>query len=591
MRISHEEARRLVLESTPIELWELGIALNAEDPPFAEGVSARLVRDMLEVGEVETWDRLTRAIEKGEEVFRPHVVMPKDDGKQYRSWLPEDLTDGDEGTVRTFIEQSKNPFVRARVFEILWSKFGSFPDANAAIEARFASAALCDAEEGWPRLVTNLGRLATLVVSVNAKGCLERLGATLDDAANQLAGGSRPFSFPVLAEMVYSTLLAKKATREAFTIERGKRWGDMLARAADRYKGDPLHGHDALVVLQAWQGRWGDENSMKATRRHIVEHLRDIGRNAEPMLAPSLYDRALQAALDFGMPDQSEAVRLELMESIKAATPVFTKISGTFNLPADALAQVDKVLASDPQLPAGLRRLSMLPGLFEVDSADLRANVEKQLKDHPLLALVPSVQYHHDGKITFRSNDVEGNVERHAAFLIDAHLVLVEAILAYVLRQAIPRMEPTTLVEALAAWPHLAEQRGKLLSVASERFAKGDYVSSGFIVIPLYEAVLRDLLRAGGYAALKVETGGVQMDETLNSLTRGAPARSILGAGHCDLVEYVMCDPALGWNLRNEIAHGTIRPESLTPMRVLLAWLLLVRLTCFVAEHRNVGGS
>ncbi len=60
---------------------------------------------------------------------------------------------------------------------------------------------------------------------------------------------------------------------------------------------------------------------------------------------------------------------------------------------------------------------------------------------------------------------------------------------------------------------------------------------------------------------------------------------AILGRAHCKLVEYVLCDPELGWNLRNEVAHGTVRADALTPTRVLLAWLLVVRLTCFVAEH------
>jgi hypothetical protein len=542
---------------------------------------------MLEVGEPENWDRITRATEKSEDLFRPHVVMPKDDGKQYRSWLPEDLTDGDEGPVRTFAETSKNEFVRARLFEILWARYGSFPDANATIEARFASAKLCDAEEDWPRLVTNLGRLTMLVLSVNAKSRFDLLVATLDDAAAQLVGSSRPFSLTVLAEMVCGTILTNKSRRDAFTIERGKRWGDLLGDVAQRYENDAYHGHNALMVLQGWQGRWGDEETAKATRRKIIEHLRDLERNADPMDAPSLHERALQAALDFGIPDLSEAVRLDLMESIKTAGPKFKTMSGTFSLPPDALAQIDKVVASDPRLSAALRHLSMLPGLLEIDSAGLRASAQEQLKDHPLLALIPNVHYHQDGKITFRANDVEGNIERHAAFLVGGHLAFVEALLRYVLGQVLARIGPTTLVDALASWAHLPEHRGKLLTIASERFASRDYVSSGFVVIPLYEAVLRDLLRAGGYPALKVEPGGVQMDETLNSLIRSAPARSILGVAHCDLVEYIMCDPALGWNLRNEIAHGTVRTESLTPMRVFLAWLLLIRLTCFVARPQG----
>jgi hypothetical protein len=109
------------------------------------------------------------------------------------------------------------------------------------------------------------------------------------------------------------------------------------------------------------------------------------------------------------------------------------------------------------------------------------------------------------------------------------------------------------------------------------------------IILTVYEAVLRDLVRALGYSALKVERG-VQMDETLNSLLRAEPTLAVLGPAHCKLAEYVLCDPELGWNLRNEVAHGTIHAEALTPTRVLLAWLLVVRLTCFVASEPCSSG-
>ncbi len=81
------------------------------------------------------------------------------------------------------------------------------------------------------------------------------------------------------------------------------------------------------------------------------------------------------------------------------------------------------------------------------------------------------------------------------------------------------------------------------------------------------------------------------MDETLNSLLRAEPVQAILGSAHTKVAEYLLCDSELGWNLRNEVAHGTIRTDALTPTRVLLAWLLVVRLTCFVAKTPPVESN
>lgn len=154
------------------------------------------------------------------------------------------------------------------------------------------------------------------------------------------------------------------------------------------------------------------------------------------------------------------------------------------------------------------------------------------------------------------------------------------------------------MLDALGAWPHLPATRQTILAYAAERFAAHDWVGSGYVAATQFEAVLRDLLRAGGYHALKAERDGAMMDETLNSLLRCEAAQQVLGTGFCSLAEFVLCDSALGWNLRNEIAHGTVRAEALSPARVLLLWLLVVRLTCFSvmvesgesAEGRSEGG-
>ena len=273
------------------------------------------------------------------------------------------------------------------------------------------------------------------------------------------------------------------------------------------------------------------------------------------------------------------------MGSIKSAIPSFRQVSETLQVSPPLVALLDELIAVASSSSAAVRQLAVFPGLLEVDVASLRTSTIEALQDSPLIALLPSVQYHVDGKVTHRADGFEGNIDRMVALQIGSHLALCEWLLGRFLAKTLERFEPRTLLDSLAEWPHLAPHRAVLLAIASERFAGGDWVSSGFIVVTLYEAVLRDLLRAGGYSALKVEPGGLQMDETLNSLLRSDAARNVLGAEHCDLVDHVLCEPQLGWNLRNEVAHGTVHAGALTPTRVLLVWLFLIRVTCFVARR------
>jgi hypothetical protein len=582
-RLSDADARRAVLETAAVNPWWLGRSLGRDGPALPGDVPPALLADILQLGEPENWTRTLGRGQTSEALFLPFCIAQKDDGKQYRSFLPEDLKSEDEARLRTLATASKNPIVRTRLHEVLWTRFSRHEDALAAIEARLAAAPLHDAEGDWPGLVKNLGRLTTLALAFNAKSQLGQLIQTLDKAAETLTKCSRPYAFPVLADMVCHTLLDRKAGREAFTKERGSRWSTLLAEIAERFRADSQHGHDALVVLQAWHAKWSETSDAVRVRRRVVQQLAEVAA-ADASKATYFLQRALQFALDHGLKDLGESMRLRLSEAIKAAIPQFQMISGQFNLPPELVAQVDRCLQEGPTLSLAIRQLATLPGLLEVDVAQLETHARQDLKSSPMRALMPAEHFHPDGKVTYRSNDFEGNVERQVGTLVGFHLVVVEALLRHFIGQALVQFEDDTLLGSLPDWPHLLPNRRALLTRASERFAKRDWVSAGFILVTVYEAVLRDLLRAGGYSALKVDPGGTQMDEPLNSLLRAEGTRRVLGAGHCDLVTYALAEPAMGWNLRNEVAHGTVHADALTPSRVLLVWLMVVRLTCFVAN-------
>jgi hypothetical protein len=587
--ISHEDARRHVLQPGVTTLWKIAYALDAEDAALPGGVSAKLAVDLLSVGDVENWRRTTEQAEASAGLFQPQSTIVRDDGKSYRSFLPEDLSPEDEAPIRELANASANHAVRARLFEVLWARFKQFPDASAAMDARLSAAPAYDAEENWPELVRNLGRAITLAMSVRSIERFAPLVAALDQAANALRACSRAFGFPVLADMVCNTLLKSAQGRETFTSDRGRQWAVHLGEIADKYREDTHHGYDALVVLQAWYLRWGNSADAQVIRRRIVTDSLDAAQRADPHQATWLAERALEASLNFGISDLSQLARGRLSSAVRSTVSSFKEFSSSSTIPAELINAVLEPLRSGVPLPGALRRLALLEGILDVDLPQLREGAREYLKERAFLGLINTQHFSPDGKVRFQSEGYEGNVEYHAKMMVGMHLALVEELLRRFLLEAAPQLEPGTMLKALADWPLMPVHRRALLQLASEHFGRRDWASSAFIVATTYEAVLRDLLRAGGYPALKVERG-IQLDETLNSLLRAAVTRNILGNRNCDLADYVLCDSALGWNLRNDIAHGTVHLGSLSPARVLLLWLLVIRLTCFVPEEPSAPG-
>jgi hypothetical protein len=257
-------------------------------------------------------------------LFTPHMEMTRN-GLSSRSFLPEDLSPEDESPLRSLAEATENRAVRARIYEVLWARFQRFPDVTAAIDARIGAAAFDDPETDWPDMVKNLGRLTTLVLRVNASKRVAELVALLEKSGAALASSSYPFAFPVLVDMVANTLLAKKGGRASLSDEMKVAWTEKLVEIAGKYRGDDLHGHDALVVLQNWLTRLGDQPGAGAARRDVVEHLRECARAADASLSPTLAQKALQVALDYGLADLADLTRAELAAAVRQSVPTFRR--------------------------------------------------------------------------------------------------------------------------------------------------------------------------------------------------------------------------------------------------------------------------
>lgn len=551
-------------------------AIDRDGDPI-HGVAPGLVADVLEVGLVDSWRVSEESTYAGP--YRPHVVLHGEDGSSRRSFIVADLKPEDEAPLRSLASQSGNDFVRGRIFDVLWVRYRNHQDAHAAIDALVAAAGTFTGnKERWPEMVSLLGRAATLIVETNARTKMPAMLDALENAGQRILAGRYDFGFGRLAEMVRLVVIAASWGKQEFGEARADRWSGTLGFLAERHAHDPHHGQNAPHELQAWLGRSGRQPQQRAVQERMVDELLAIARGQPKGIAPSTLQTALTRALVFGLSGHVEKVRLRLSEAIRAAVPEFQAISGSARIPADAIEELERLVENSSNPSVAVRQLAVLPGLLEVPLDDFRHAAEQRLKEQLFWRFARSVHYH-DGKVTFSGGNDEAKTNESLALFASFHQVFVEALLGHFLRLTHERLRDDTMFDALAGWPHLAAVRQPLLARASERFAKSDFVSSGVLVTTLYEAVLRDLLRAGGYSALKTDASGIMADETLNSLLQNSPARDILGEGHVWFVEHVLCRPHLGPNMRNAIAHGTATTETLTPTRVLLVWLFLIRVT------------
>jgi hypothetical protein len=399
----------------------------------------------------------------------------------------------------------------------------------------------------------------------------------------RILAGRFNFGFARLAEMVRLTLLAATWAKKDFGDQRADRWTATLGFLAHAHFDDHHHGQSAFDEQQAWLGRLGKADERRVVQAAMIDALLNVARGQPKAIAPMTLQDALGRALAFGLSQHVERARIQLSDAIKSSSGEFKTFSASSEIPTEALREIEGIVERSPSTPGAIRQLALLPGLLEVPLDDFHNAAHERLNEQVFWRFARSVHYH-DGKVTFTARNDDAKRNESLALFGSFHQAFVEALLGYFLRLTRESFTDATLFEALAEWPHLAVARQPLLARASERFASGDFVSSGVLVATLYEAVLRDLLRAGGYSALKTDSAGIMADETLNSLLQSSPAKAILGEGHVWFAEHLLCRPHLGPNIRNTVAHGTATIDNFTPTLVLLLWLLLLRLTCFTSR-------
>lgn len=584
-KLDDAAARAEILSGTATttrrDLIALAGALNREGPPFEGGATVTWVVDVLEVAPRATWRGvLDRNVKENSDPFVALWRRFEEDGTGFRSFEPGDLPDDAEAPLRALASASTNHAVAARVFDVLWVRFKKHEDAGAAIERYLALQATLGGEEGWSTLVQIVGRLATLVVMRKDQSRLADVLSAFEDAGAKILGGRYNFGFGRLADTLLATTFSQKWARPSLEPH-ADRWVGTLLLLAATYEPDHHHGLDLLEVAAAWLGRLGRSAERERARRMMVEWLIAIARASPGGLSAMHLERATALASEFGIKDLVATCRQLMPESIRAATAEMRPITGTVTLPFELRNQLDELLAHAPTLPSAIRHLALLPGLLDLPVEQVEESAAASLKESTFLALVKSVQYR-DGKISFQADTPEAKLRESVGRAAGFHLLLVELALRYFLQRSFDLFVESTIFESLAEWPLLGAKQASVLVVASQRFAARDWVSAGFIIATTFEAVIRSLMRASGYHALKGDGSGVLMDETLPSLLQQGAVRSALGKNFIWFAEHVFCRPDIGLNLRNEVAHGNIEAGDLTPPRVLLMWLFLVRVTCFV---------
>lgn len=507
-------------------------------------------------------------------LFRPLMLGPN--GAR-SSFLPGDLDDAEETPLRELAERCEDPIVRARLYEVLLDRFpaGRREYQRSLVSARLMSIALLS---DWPDLANNVARATVLAIQAKDE---HQFRAVLDSwtlVGTKVLTGAYWWPFGRIAVTFAKLVLKQRWAKTLVDVAQRQRW-DMTVRWHACQSSVLTHFQRQLVLDDAgtWCALVGDIAGRVAYHR---EHVLDIlaeARELGGLRATTHLMRAMKLATDRGLKDLLIEAKRAFPMAVAQGEAEFKRDRLTAQVRQPILDAVHEILERSPDVRTVLQALATFPPLMQLSLDEVRASATMSLEHGIAGRMWPSISYR-DRKVSAIGWNADDALQKQIAFVCRLQIAENAAILCHVLERIFEPMSPSDLYEIVSGCPGLERTRIPLLATASERFRAQDWISSGVLACILYEAVLRDFMRWTGYPARAVTPDGIHADQTLGDMLRSEEVVDVLGREHVAMIVHVLGDPQYGMNLRNDVAHGTVQQEALSPDRILMVWLFMARL-------------
>jgi hypothetical protein len=510
-------------------------------------------------------------------VFRPRVVWSDGTG----SMTPDHLTASDVEALAQVVDKLAPPALRARVADLVWLRERKrgvrFP--RVAIEAYRSRPITFDTwhhGEGacWHRALQ-------LAKQIRAGDEVEKIEHAILDAFFGTASseGYEPLHFvkPLLAEKraggrvrdVAEQLesIARRHFDKAHAFLAESYFGaaaEWYQWARDEERQDTMLAMAARsIALQADQGDGAIVQHTWLTK--AIDAYRRVPARSRRRLD-------VDAAID-ALRRQREAAghaMLGEMVSIKGPSVDISDI---------VKASIDHVIGRIP-----LDALLAFCGLDSPpDAAALKAEAEASLRAHPLSTLIDSAVMADDGRQVANTGPQagwEGQVaeKARALFRTNAGFVAVSSLapaLDHIRNEHAYRLADFVAIAERS--PVVLADRASIVGKGLHAGFCGDMVQAMHILMPQFEHMVRQVLRAGGAFTAEHRPDGLDMEIALASLVGRQEMVDEFGDGLTLAIHAIMCDRA-GSNLRNDVAHGLADDDLCASPFALYAWWMVLQL-------------
>jgi hypothetical protein len=521
-----------------------------------------------------------------EDTYSPMTILKGEDGS-CREWPSVGQITAE--VLQYWVGRAKeatHPILKARYAGLAW-EFGrrickqsvDVHMAHIAIEANVAIA-----EIGSYRyelaVVDKLGHALRLAISVGDRQRTERVRDAIvayeDKIARDGSPGSWGFAYDLLME-------DKKVPMEG--EHRQKIIGDLERRLEREARSggvsrNPWVAQKAAMRLARHYRRGGLVAEVQRVLHLYGAIFEQMAKACSPVVAMKWLQDLELVYREYGLREDVERV-LRMIRSLgPGARGELKLISGEVSISKDELERYVKAF-TESDIETTLQRII---AHYIPDRSTVEDEVKRDARKYVFQALLPRQIMDHKGRLVASIGAVRDDIEGRVVQRIAQDLSLQAPFLRLVMDRVIGRyrIDAALLLAYLYKSPLFEDAKKDIIAEGLTAYLRKDGLVSIHLLIPQVEDAVRNMAEGCGAPVLRpMRAGGFSL-RTLDDLVQDCA--SVLGEDVVLYLRVLLTDPR-GWNVRNDVCHGTL-PSSQFGMemadRVIHALLLLgqVRLRC-----------
>ncbi|MCG5054492.1 MAG: DUF4209 domain-containing protein [Myxococcales bacterium] len=492
------------------------------------------------------------------------------------------LTAVTEGVVAYWTDRAqttRNDVLRARYADLVWDlsrpATGRRPNirlAHAAIDASLECVRGNKFKEGLCTII-RIKRALDLSISIKDKIRTEVAAVELVALEDRIGVDHQPglwgFAFDALVDTSGRDIDDRLKSKVIADLE------TRFERLSAVSPPDPSALEAAMERLTRLYSRQNQVEEEVRVLRKYVAVVEAYAKIVSPLVGSGWLDRVHELLSNRGLKEDAARVALLMREVELRSTTDVKEYSTRIAIPiAELDAQVAVLLDADRE-----QVYTNVAATFIMDRTAVEQQVLDIAKKAVLLSLFKISIRDNEGRAVASVGSVEDDLDGRVAFQMSQNLQVGAPVLRYTLEKVAEKHTLTadSVRDYLAKSPAFLPERLPIIWRGLQALFLSDSYVAACVLVPEIEAGLRRILHlVGGNVYKRSRTGGTNL-RNMDEILRDEAVIATLTERVTFCLRIVFTD-ARGWNLRNNICHGLLRPASLgqpAADRILHALLLL----------------